>query len=81
MIRYSCYSSAYDTATKDEVENFLKTTNKPFKYTYGFEYRNPTTHRVPITREQALKYWHECADVCEYDDFVHIQQFSANDMW
>jgi len=83
MIKWSFYSKDYCNCTKDEMIEFVKTTTKPFKYTYGLGYRNPTTNHVPITQEQAIKYatGNGMTDVQEYEDYVHINQYSDNDMW
>ncbi len=81
MLKYS-FMSRYSNCTKEDAVNFLRTTNKPIKYTYGFEYKHPTTHKVPIDAETAIqnmnKHW---TDVTEYEDYVHVNSYSDNDMW
>lgn len=62
----------------------LQRTNRQIIYTYGLEYKNPTTHRVPITKEDALHIWNRGGFV-EVDalnpEYIHIKEYSANDMW
>lgn len=69
---------------RDEALKFIEETEKPIKYTYGLGYRHPTTYKVPITKEEANKYIMEhysMLDVEEYEDYVHINQYSEMDLW
>lgn len=72
----------YKNLSKKEIVDFLKKTKKPIKYTYGLEYRRPTICKEPVSKKEAvkafLKHW---SDVTEYDEYVYIQSYSANDMW
>lgn len=76
-------ASFYDGTLKEsEAIEFINSTNKPLKYTRGLKFRNPTTLRVPISKERALEIIAtEWTDITEYDDYVDINTFSANDMW
>ena len=80
---YSFYEQKkYD---KDEMLIILKEKNfDKYEYTYGLEYRNPTTNHVPITKEQAINYLENGGFITvELIDGVtlHINEFSCNDMW
>lgn len=79
-ISYS-FTGRRENTPKEIVEYVLKTTKKPFKYTYGFKYRNPTTYMVPITRESALEKLKDWCDVTEFNDYIDINTYSSNDMW
>ena len=71
------------TLNREELINFIKTTNKPIKYTYGLGYRNPTTNHVPITVERAIEIvkTQSLLDATEYEDYLHLNAYSDNDMW
>ena len=80
MLKMSFYNGTLDTTKAKEV---IATTEKPLKYTYGLGYRNPTTNHKPITKEEAFKIidtegW---LDIDEYEDYIHLNAFSENDMW
>ena len=68
-------------ATIERIQN----TNKDIRYTYGFTWKNPTTNKVLITKEKAIEliqggnYAHY--DLTETDEYLHLNLFSANDMW
>lgn len=68
---------------REELKKFIKGTDKPIRYTYGFKYRNPTTKDVPKTKEDALKIVeHESLlDAVEYEDVLDLNAYSSNDMW
>ena len=79
MIEMSFYNGTLD---KKKAEEFIKNTDKPIVYTYGFEYRNPTTHRKPISKEKAIQILNEeWCDLTEEENDVHLNAFSANDMF
>ena len=82
MFKYSFYGNKY-RKTSEEIESFIKETKKPIVYTYGFGYRNPTTHRVPITKEEAMQKINKngLTDITEEEEVVHVNQYSENDMW
>lgn len=76
--------SFYDGTLKvDELDKVIRETAKPIVYTYGFEYRHPTTHRVPISKEKALEICHsgDYLDATEEENCLHLNAFSSNDMW
>ena len=83
MLRYSFFSKEYSNCTKEQAVEFLKKTDKPLKYTYGLEYRGPTIHKVPISKEDACEKMmkESYIDVDEYEDYVHINAFSSNDLF
>lgn len=70
--------------SKQEVIDFLRSTDKPIKYTYGLGYRNPSTHNKPISLQEALdiveREW-GMLDVDERPKYVHLNAYSENDMW
>ena len=80
MIKMSFYDGTLD---KEKALELIQDTNKVIKYTYGLGYRNPTTYKEPITKLQAIKMINRngMIDITEYDDWIHINEFSDNDMW
>lgn len=81
MLKYS-FMRRYSNCTKEEAKELIRTTDKGFIYTYGLGYRNPTTHRVPITREKALEYADDgIVDITEEENFIHINRYSSNDLF
>lgn len=76
--------SFYDgTLNKAVAKKRIAATDKPLAYTFGFEYRRPTTHRVPIDKERAYKIIDRDGrlDITEEDDCIHLNEFSDYDMW
>ena len=72
----------YRYVTKDEMIDFLKRTKKPFRYTYGIEYRNPTTNGKPLTRKEAVSMFKRTGmDVTERETYIDMNDYSDNDMW
>jgi len=82
MLKYS-FMSSYANCTKEQMLGFMKQTDKPFKFTYGLGYRHPITYKVDMTREDAIKklLGNGLVDVTEEDDYIHVNEFSDNDMW
>lgn len=80
MLKMSFYNGTLDRA---KAKKFIQTTDKPLKYTYGLGYRNPTTHRKPISKAEALEIIEKesLLDIDENTDFVHLNAYSSNDMW
>ena len=80
MLKMSFYDGTLNT---DELDDFIRTTDKQIVYTYGFEYRRPTTHRVPIGKDRALEICHsgDFLDATEEENCLHLNTFSDNDMW
>lgn len=70
---------------KNEDIERIQNTNKDIRYTYGFTWKNPTTNKVLITKEKAIEliqsgnYAHY--DLTETDEYLHLNLYSANDMW
>ena len=82
MFKYS-FMSRHSTNTREEIKDFLNSTSKPILYTYGLAYRRPTTYKVPITVEKAFEIMAENStfDLDEYEDYVHLNAYSGNDLW
>ena len=80
MIKMSFYNGTLNRAKAKEI---VITTEKKLKHTSGLRYRNPTICDVPITREKALKLIESESflDITEYDDYIHFNTYSENDMW
>ena len=73
------YNNREETIKHINKENYTK-----FEYTYGLEYRSPTTNHVPITKEKAIQYIEEGGFVdveLLENNTIHINRYSANDMW
>ncbi len=68
---------------KAKAKRIISKTSRPLLYTYGFESRNPTTHRKPIDKDTALKIVEDKGflDIDFKEDFIHLNAFSANDMF
>ena len=80
MLKMSFYDGTLDRNVAKEV---IINTDKDLKYTYGFGYRNPTTHKKPIDKAEALKIVanESYLDITEYEDWIHLNGYSSNDMW
>lgn len=81
MMKYSSISGG--NCSKQDIIDFIKTSNKPCKYTYGFKYRGPSTYEVPISASKAIEYINKSylIDVEERDSFIDVNEYSNNDMW
>ena len=69
--------------TKEEVLKKLESTEKIIKYTYGLGFRNPTIHKVPVSNEKAARIFDENSSMCdvhEHDEWIHLNEFSSNDL-
>ncbi len=77
--------SLYDgTLDRKVAAQLIEETRKPIRYTYGFAWKNPTTLRVPISKNRALEIVEKglyTMDFVEYEDYIHINEFSGSDMW
>lgn len=80
MLKMSFYKGTLD---KLEALNLINTTEKLCVYTEGYEYRNPTTHRKPLSKQEAIDLIQngETMDITEEENVIHINEFSCNDMW
>lgn len=80
MLKMSFYNG---TMNRETLSNFINTTDKPIKYTYGLGYRGPTTYRVPINKERALGIVknESLLDATEEAECLHLNAYSGNDMW
>ena len=83
MLKYTFFSKSESNCTRDEAIEFLKNTDKKIRYTYGLAYRGPTVHKVPISKEDACEKMikESYIDVDEYEDYVHINAYSSNDLF
>ena len=71
-------------ATKKEVLELLKVTNKPLYYRYGLGYRGAKAYLV--TKEEAINAWLHgrnggFVDMFENENMIQINEYSSNDMW
>lgn len=80
MLEMSFYDGTLD---RDKANEFIATTEKPFKYTVGLRIYNPVICNEPITREKAREIVNTAnlLNITEYADYVHLNTFSSNDMW
>ena len=80
MLKMSFYNGTLDRVKAKEV---IANSNKELKYTYGFGYRNPTTHKKPIDKLEAYRIIDKegFLDITEYEDYIHLNAYSDNDMW
>lgn len=82
---YSTSLTGGSNATKKDVLELLKVTEKPIYYRYGFAFRGAQIH--PITREKAIDIWCNGGpnggflDMDEYTDKIEINEYSSNDMY
>lgn len=83
LLKYCFCSKEHGNCTKEEIVSLVEKTDKPFVYTYGLSYRNPTTHRKPISKEEAVNKVKSngMIDITEEAEVIHIEEFSENDMW
>ena len=80
MLKMSFYNGTLNTKRAKEV---IQATDKVLKYTYGLGYRNPTTNHKPISKKEAIEIIEKegWLDITEYEDYIHLNAFSGNDMW
>lgn len=80
MLKMSFYNGTLD---RDKVKEEISNTQKIIKYTYGLCYRNPTTNHKPISKAEAIRIVETASllDVTEHEDYIHLNEYSANDMW
>lgn len=82
---YKISLTGSSNATKRDVLELLKVTDKPIYYRYGLSYRGATSKR--ITREKAIDIWVNGGpnggfmDMFECDNSIDINEYSSNDMW
>lgn len=81
---YKTSLTGSSNATKIEVLELLKVTQKPLYYRFGLAYRGARV--IPVTREEAIEAWLHgrnggFIDMDEYQDKIEINEYSSNDMW
>lgn len=80
---YICMSTINGTMDREKLKEFIKNTNKPIQFTYGFKSKSPTTLNKPISKEAALRMAETLSplDAYESKEVLDLQTYSANDMW
>ena len=80
MLKMSFYNG---TLNKQALKAFVAETEKPICYTHGFEWKHPTTHRVPKSKEEAIRIIDKASllDADEEENCLHLNEYSTNDMW
>lgn len=80
MIKMSFYNG---TLNRDELKDFINQTEKDILYTYGFEYKKPITLKDKITKKKALEIvkTEVLLEAEENETFLHLNSYSANDMF
>ena len=80
MLNMSFYNGTLDEEKAKEV---IMNTDKPLKYTHGLKFRGPATYNKPIDKEEAIRIIDkgDFLDITEYDDYIHLNTYSDNDLW
>lgn len=76
--------SFYDgTLNREKLKNIINETEKDILYTYGLGYKNPTINRQRISKEHALEIvdTKSMLDADEKETFIHLNAYSANDLF
>ncbi len=79
MLKMSFYDG---TLNREQAYEVVKETNKKLYHRYGFAYRG--AEAKPISKEKALEIIKDRGnwlDIDEYEDYIELNTFSANDMW
>ena len=68
---------------RDDAKKHILETDKPLDYTCGLSYRKPATLNKPITKDEAMKIIDNAdfLEITEYEDHIHLNSYSCNDMW
>ena len=69
--------------SSEDAKKHILETDKPLKYTHGIGYRRPATYKKPIDKEEAIRIIDkgDFLDITEYNDYIHLNTYSENDMW
>lgn len=80
MLKMDFYNGSLNI---DIAKEEIAKSEKPCVFTSGYEWKNPTTHRVPMAKEEVYNLLdsESWLKITEEKDVIHIQAFSANDMW
>lgn len=80
MLKMSSFSG---TMNRNKLKQFIDQTDKPIRYTHGFDFKNPTTRNVYVTKNQALQIIDDqcILDAVELPDCLYLNSFSSADMW
>lgn len=79
-----CFSiSVMRGGDMEHAEYVIRTTKRPFFYTFGLAYRGPITNHAAITRADALRLLARqgLLDIYATPTEVHLNEFHENDMW
>lgn len=79
MLKMSFYDGTLD---REKAKKIISETAKPLKYTFGFSYRNPTTHNKLITKDEAVRIVENQSflDIEDRGEYIHLNAYSSNDM-
>lgn len=81
MLKYTFFRKDRCNCTRDDCKKLVKETNKKILWTYGFSFRNPTINKSPVSKTKALELLDDSLmDFDEYEDYIHINTYSSNDM-
>lgn len=77
------HNGDWEPLDRSKLINFIENTDKRIEYTYGFTYRNPTTCHKVVDKDEAINIVSSQGflDAEEFEDYLHLNAFSANDMW
>jgi hypothetical protein len=71
------------TLNEEKAKEVILNTDKELRYTHGLSFRKPSTYKKPITKEEAIRIIDkgDFLDIDEYEDYIHLNTFSDNDLW
>ena len=80
MLKMSFFNGTLDI---EKAKEEIRKTKKDIKYTYGLGVRNPTINHAPISIAEAIRKIETASllDVIEYENYIHLNEYSNNDMW
>lgn len=80
MLKMSFFNGTLDI---EKAKEEIRKTKKDIKYTYGLGFRNPTINHAPISKAEAIRKIETASllDVIEYENYIHLNEYSNNDMW
>lgn len=79
MLKMSFFNGTLD---KEKLKDFIARSNKEIRYTYGLAYKNPTTYKVLISKNEAFDIINKesMLDATEFEDYLNLNAYSANDL-
>ena len=82
MLSYTFFDKKKCNCTRDDCRKLVEETEKQILWTHGLSFRNPTINKRPIDKQKAMKLLDDSfMDFDEYENHIHINTYSANDMW